>query len=76
MVEFLRGLDTRSSSQEHPATAMLNENQSAATLAPKTLSQLGFSLWTVCLILMVGLVGLKVRSMRLRRGWIFSKTKR
>jgi hypothetical protein len=68
MVEFLRGLDTGSSSQERPATAILNENQSAATFAPKTLPQLGFSLWTVCLILMVGLVGLKVRSMRFRRG--------
>ena len=63
MVEFLRGLDTGSSSQERPAAATINKNQSAPSFAPKTLPQFGFSLWSVCFLLMIGLVGLKIRNM-------------
>jgi hypothetical protein len=63
MVEFLRGLDTGSSSQERPATATINKNQNAPTFAPKTLPQFGFSSWSVCFFLMIGLVALKIRNM-------------
>ena len=64
MVKFLRGLDTGNSSQEErPAAATINENQSAPPFATKTLPHFGFSLWSVCFILMIGLVGLKIRNM-------------
>jgi len=63
MVEFLRGLDTSGSSQERSAAATINKNQSTPTFAPKTLPQFGSSLRSVCLFLMSGLVGLKIRSM-------------
>jgi len=62
MVEFLRGLDTGSSPQARLAAATINKNQSAPTFALKTLPKFGFSLWSVCLFLMSGLVGLKIRS--------------
>jgi hypothetical protein len=63
MVEFLRGLDTGNSSQVRPAAATINKNQSAPTSAPKTLPQFGFSLWSVCFIIMIGLIGSKLRNM-------------
>ncbi len=67
MVEFLRGLDTGNSGKGNQTAALFNEQQGMSTFSSKTSQQFGFSLWSVCFILMVGLVGLKVRRIRLSK---------
>lgn len=68
MVEFLRGLDTGSSVQQIQKAATLDKHQITTTFSPKATQQFGFSLWSICFILMIGLVGLKIRRMH----WIRS----